>query len=534
MAEIGAMMKDRSSRSGLAALLCVLAFVIALGLLPTRAFAQEPSVTATIETANIDKHGNVSIGATCAELTEAFAFGDVVTVSFLDQSIDVPFCSAYSDVDSGESGLFARSNKELGELAINMGNFATAYGVATKTVNEDSTFFWTFPEGVEEPVTVTITLKEAGGYYDQYVMHQLSYTNERTDYPQLTDDQFANFREVTTTGMGSGVLYRSASPVDPKRNRNTYADAAIERVGVTAIVNLTDAEEDLAAFEGYDQTYYSTVEHVALSMDMDVLSDENRGKLAEGLRFMAQHRGIYAVHCLEGKDRTGFVVAVLECLMGASKDEVVADYMETYYNYYGVTADDERYDVIANSNIVKSLSRAFGLESLDGADLAAAAEAYLYGIGLTYDELAALKANLNPITTVLVTFEMGGHGCAPQVQEVAVGACATRPSDPIASGFTFAGWYANAACTQEFDFATPLKQDTVLYAKWVKASCPSPSAVYPTPVYHNPAAVNPITVYCRTMLGRGLQPMRHILCNPYYAARITRFPASTLWRQCCR
>ena len=517
-------MNVKSCRSSLAALLCAWVFVLALGLLPTVAFAEEgmpASVTATVETANIDKHGNISIGATCADLTNAFAFGDVVTVSFLDQSIDVPFCSAYSDVDSGEAGLFARINKELGELAINMGNFATAYGVATKTVNEDSTFYWTFPEGVEGPVQVTITLKEAGGYLDEYVMHQLSYTNERADYPQLTDDQFANFREVTTTGMGSGILFRSASPVDPKRNRNAYADAAIERVGVTAIVNLTDAEEDLAAFEDYGQTYYSTVQHVALGMDMDVLSDGNRGKLAEGLRFMAQHPGVYAVHCLEGKDRTGFVVAVLECLMGASKDEVIADYMETYYNYYGVTADDKRFDVIANSNIVKTLQRAFGLESLDGVDLAAAAEAYLYGIGLTYDEVAALKANLNPTRTVLVTFDMGGHGRAPQAQEVAEGACAVRPKDPVAPGFTFAGWYADAGRTQKFDFGAPLQQNTVLYAKWVKAACPSPTTVYR------------VLSYFRTLLGRWPQLVRYVLCNPQYAAQVIRYFVSTLWYQCC-
>ena len=47
--------------------------------------------------------------------------------------------------------------------------------------------------------------------------------------------------------------------------------------------------------------------------------------------------------------------------MGATYDEVVADYMVTYYNYYGVTKEAEpaKYDAILRSNIVKTLQTAF-------------------------------------------------------------------------------------------------------------------------------------------------------------------------------
>ncbi|MCR4920515.1 MAG: tyrosine-protein phosphatase [Bacteroidaceae bacterium] len=44
----------------------------------------------------------------------------------------------------------------------------------------------------------------------------------------------------------------------------------------------------------------------------------------------------YLVHCLEGKDRTGYVCALLEGLCGASYEEIVADYLATYNNYYRV------------------------------------------------------------------------------------------------------------------------------------------------------------------------------------------------------
>ena len=35
---------------------------------------------------------------------------------------------------------------------------------------------------------------------------------------------------------------------------------------------------------------------------------------------MASHEGPYLIHCTEGKDRTGFVSALLECLIGAGAE----------------------------------------------------------------------------------------------------------------------------------------------------------------------------------------------------------------------
>ena len=80
--------------------------------------------------------------------------------------------------------------------------------------------------------------------------------------------------------------------------------------------------------------------------------------------------------------------------MGAGKDEVAADYMLTFRNFYGVEPGTEQYDVIARSNILKALAAAFGADSLDGLDLAKAAEEYLLSIGMADAEIAALKTKL--------------------------------------------------------------------------------------------------------------------------------------------
>lgn len=74
------------------------------------AFAEDGmTVTAASDNTKIAKYGNVELDYTCeAFLALGYQYGDVVTVSFLGQTLDIPFCSNYSDVDSGSPALFAR------------------------------------------------------------------------------------------------------------------------------------------------------------------------------------------------------------------------------------------------------------------------------------------------------------------------------------------------------------------------------------------------------------------------------------------
>ena len=74
-----------------------------------------------------------------------------------------------------------------------------------------------------------------------------------------------------------------------------------------------------------------------------------------------------------------------------------------------------------------------------------------------------------PAATYTVTFDANGHGTAPAAQTVEDGKPAAKPADPTESGWTFGGWYKEAACTNAFDFTTPITADITLYAKWTKA-----------------------------------------------------------------
>ena len=347
------------------------------------------------------KYGNVYTDCSAEHFTEdlGLAWGDLATVKFLDQELVLPVVPDYSYVDSGKPALLLGKNEQgnptgYAFMAINMGNFLDTYGIAYKGTDADGNWFWTAYEGVEFPIVVTFELYEKEGYMAEYLLHELHRTNSREDYADLTDEEFANFREVTTTGMGDDTLYRSSSPINPELGRNTYADAAMEAAGIKTVINLADSETSAAAYPGFAETYYSQQRVLYLNLGVDFAAADFQEGLANGLRFMAANEGPYLVHCTEGKDRAGFVNALLECFMGATYEEVVADYMVTYYNYYGVEPGTDKYNAIANSNIIKSLKTAFGVEDLTTADLAAEAEEYLRTIGLGAQEVANLYVAL--------------------------------------------------------------------------------------------------------------------------------------------
>ena len=371
-----------------------LALCLCLGLMPV--MAEEAPITVT----DIQKYGNMVLSISGSDLlAQGFAYGDGVTVTVNGQSYEMALGSNFSDVEQGSMILRVvikpENNEDYALIAINMGDLATFAGVATKEKTEaDPGYVWHYNEGVEVPVTVTIEMKEPGAYYDSWLMNQLVRSENREDYPQLTDAEFANFRAVTTTGVGENKLYRSSSPVNPEISRNKQADAAAREAGIKTFINLADNDQVMRGYEGFDESYYSNQSVITLNLSVDFAAEDFRSGLADGVRFIAANEAPFLVHCNEGKDRAGFVTAVLECLMGASAEEVTADYMITFYNYYGVEAGTEQYYAIAKANIQKSLAKAFELESIEGADLAKEAEEYLLAIGVSVEDIAAAKAKL--------------------------------------------------------------------------------------------------------------------------------------------
>ncbi|GHT75265.1 hypothetical protein FACS1894124_6390 [Spirochaetia bacterium] len=218
----------------------------------------------------------------------------------------------------------------------------------------------------------------------------------RRDY--ASDGVFANFREITLGGIPAGVLYRGSHPAIGGNVRAGYAQMLAEKAGVVTVINLVDTEEQLAEYAGYIPWYQNFITRgniVSLSMGVDFTAPEFEAQLKTGLLFMIHHRPPYLIHGNEGRDRTGFVAALLEALMNATAEEIIADYMLTYTNYNHLQPEDKRYQLITGI-AEEMLIRINNDKSLTHANLQRAAETYLLTrIGLTRSEVDALKGKLS-------------------------------------------------------------------------------------------------------------------------------------------
>lgn len=378
---------------------------------PITAMAASSYADVSGTVAEVQKYGNLTMDIKPKALYDAgYAAGDILKVKVGNNELQIPFCTSYSDVDTGN--LVVRDDQTNNALvvAINMGNFATKYNAKVGD-------------------KITFSLSEKGGYLSQYLLHQLKRTNVRSDY--ATDSIFANFRSISTTGIKPGVLYRSSSPVDNQLGRAAYADKLDKAVGIKTVLNTSDSDELIKGFlakDGSSADYYKSLYNsgkvTALNMGVDITAPEFGQKFAQGIRFLINNNGPYLIHCTEGKDRTGFISAVLEALMGAKLDEITSDYMASYENYYGVKKGSDQWNSIANSNIVASLATIVcGYQKgtdISGTNLATAAEGYLQKLGLTSSEIASLKAKLSgdsiyktpSISGTVTQIEKYGHAVA--------------------------------------------------------------------------------------------------------------------------
>ena len=330
-------------------------------------------VTGTVS--SVSKYGNVTTDIPVDYFEGAgYAVGDILIITIGDATIEAPYGTGYSNVDTGS--VIILPGGDAVATAINMGNFAGTYDAAEGT-----------------PIQYQMGEKE--GYLEEYTIRNIDAlrTNDRADY--ASDEAFANFRPVVMGGIAEGVLYRSSSPVNPELGRNTYVDAFAKDAGIKTIIDLADSEEEYEGYEGVTETYAYTTNTVKLNMGVDFSAEDFAAKLKTGLEYMIANEGPYLVHCNEGKDRAGFVTMLLEALMGADLDEIVDDYMLTYENYYHVEHDSDRWNRIAQSNVIANLIKVTGVEDADAlaeADLAAAAETYLVEtVGLTAEQVTGLK-----------------------------------------------------------------------------------------------------------------------------------------------
>ena len=334
-----------------------------------------------------EEFGGIYLGLTIEEFNSlGYAYGDSVTVRF-SNGYELPGIPYYN-------GFYAQNGDAL--LVAYPGY---PYIKACIQTGDD---LWVMA-GLKEGDTAEVVLDVRGKYLDIQTARDIHYEDDRTLF--ASDSVFANFRSVTGGDIQENYLYRSASPCDNQHNRAPFADGLIAEAGVNYIVDLADDEvkiqgylNDPAFSSPYFLSLYEAGEVCPLSLNVNFGSDEFGGKLVSGLKAMTDHPGPYLIHCLEGKDRTGFVCMLLEALCGASYQEIVDDYMISYDNYYQISmeSDPGRYEVI-RKNVLDPLVHILTGEDIapEQADLTVYAENYLVNAGMSRKMITALRQNLS-------------------------------------------------------------------------------------------------------------------------------------------
>ena len=337
--------------------------------------------------------GSVYLDITTDEFNAlGFDYGDCVDVVFSNgyELQDIPYFNGYY-VNVGDQLVIAYPGYP--HVAV-----ATKYGA-----------LWD-EAGLSEGDTATVTLDTEDLYDAQQEAFNITYTDERSDY--ASDEVFANFRACSGGTLKANTVYRSASPIDNEHNRSPYVESLMKAAGVAYVLNLSDSAEEADEFEaedaatGVDISYFKGLRDAGnvglLNLSANYPSQEFAKTLSDGLVEMSKHDGPYLVHCIEGKDRTGFVCILLEALAGATYDELQADYMATYANYYGITkeSDPDKFKSISDLNLDGMLGFLAGVdEDADDVDLrsldySGPARRYLLGGGMTEEQVDALVARL--------------------------------------------------------------------------------------------------------------------------------------------
>ncbi|MBQ6487862.1 MAG: tyrosine-protein phosphatase [Solobacterium sp.] len=347
--------------------------------------------------------GGVYIKSTIDDFNKlGFTYGDSVNVEFSNgfKLEDVPYYSGYY-VDAGQPLLIAYPGYDYIKAAVNYGDdlWETA-GLQQK--NDPQLNLW-LQSDLDEHDTASVYLNERGKYADIQAARDIHYYDERERY--TTDEEFANFRSIYMGNLAENRLYRSASPCDNQHNRAPYVDKLMEQAGVNGILNLSDSHLKIRGYiekENFDSPYFLSLYRndkvIPLALNMNYLSDEFAVTVAQGITALTETEPPYLVHCTEGKDRTGFVCMLVEALAGAEYQQIADDYMVTYDNYYGITAESEpdKYKTILEKNLDAMIRSIVGDESVDitTADLSVYAKNYLIKAGMSEEEIAAFLSRI--------------------------------------------------------------------------------------------------------------------------------------------
>jgi len=295
-------------------------------------------------------------------------YGDIVEVTATKGNakwnIDVPYVTSFNEV-----GTFAPC---ICDFEGRGGNLCVASGLKKKEIEENNFFAGGKCE---------VKLKKKRGFKKT---RDLAITSRKQTYDECGRSvvKFANARDVSDIGnIGDKIkektLHRGSSPISDKKNkeRYVYADNYLNYFGIEHDISLsiTDQEMETIFVEpipldpsvgAYAKSLYLNSKITTINLGDDFFRTSDSAPYMGGTLLAGAFEAIavsdsekFYIHCNEGKDRTGFVLLVLEALCGVTINDLVLDYMKTFDNYYNITEvnNKERYDTVANLTCYRNI-----------------------------------------------------------------------------------------------------------------------------------------------------------------------------------
>lgn len=138
----------------------------------------------------------------------------------------------------------------------------------------------------------------------------------------------------TLAALGIGLVCDLRSPAERARVNNEWpAHSPAEILALDIDAELSEVQPDHWRERLADPRFTANRAHTALCETYARMPTIYARDLRALFQHLTERPQAVLVHCAAGKDRTGFVVAMLLWALGASRETILADYLETNRRY---------------------------------------------------------------------------------------------------------------------------------------------------------------------------------------------------------
>lgn len=224
--------------------------------------------------------------------------------------------------------------------------------------------------------TVSLTIDKIKGNDKVFIEHNIneySISDNNYDYPNQSNEEFANFRPISTVGIKKDYVYRGIS-VNSKINRSLNVKNLLESNQINCIIDL---EQESITNNWNDTSTKNSVKNI-----FEAIKDSN-GK-------------IY-ICCDNGHNKTGPICALLESLRTTCYNNLENDYLKSYDN---LCIDYDSNPIIreqALDNLTITISNIFNLTNnyVKSSNVNKYTKEYLLQCRLTMDDIETIAKKVS-------------------------------------------------------------------------------------------------------------------------------------------